>query len=123
MGAPHECRVGQPRVADPALVIELVTSSTSSAAQDGTPTTPLPSSLLSSPDSSRLLLSSDQLWLITARDKISAGTFGVSATGDGFVQATYALDANALRAVAVTQEAAGGAPQPTSPPVVVGAAQ
>jgi hypothetical protein len=61
-----------------------------------------------------------QLWLVTAGQKISAGTFGVTAGGDALVQATYALDQNALKAVAVTEEPAGGMPQPTGAMVVVG---
>jgi Anti-sigma-K factor rskA len=63
-----------------------------------------------------------QLWLVTASKKISAGTFSVNAGGDATVQATYALDANALKAVAVTEEPAGGMPQPTGAMVVVGTA-
>ena len=63
-----------------------------------------------------------QLWLVTAKEKISAGTFTVSPTGDAIVQATYALDRKALMAVAVTEEAAGGVPVPTGAMVVVGAA-
>jgi anti-sigma-K factor RskA len=38
------------------------------------------------------------------------------------LQATYALDRNALKAVAVTEEPMGGMPQPTGAMVVVGAA-
>jgi hypothetical protein len=63
-----------------------------------------------------------QLWLVTAGQKISAGTFSVTAGGDALVQATYALDPNALKAVAVTEEPAGGMPQPTGAMVVVGTA-
>ncbi len=63
-----------------------------------------------------------QLWLVTANAKISAGTFTVSPKGDALVQATYALDRNALKAVAVTEEPAGGVPQPTGAMVVVGTA-
>jgi Anti-sigma-K factor rskA len=63
-----------------------------------------------------------QLWLVTAAKKISAGTFAVSPSGDAFVQATYPLDSGALKAVAVTEEPAGGSPQPTSAMVVVGTA-
>ena len=63
-----------------------------------------------------------QLWLVTATKKISAGTFAANARGDAFVQATYALDRSALKAVAVTEEPAGGVPQPTGAMVVVGAA-
>jgi hypothetical protein len=63
-----------------------------------------------------------QLWLVTATAKISAGTFTVSPKGDVMLQATYALDRNALKAVAVTEEPLGGMPQPTGAMVVVGAA-
>jgi hypothetical protein len=63
-----------------------------------------------------------QLWLVTAGAKISAGTFSVTASGDAFVQATYVLERSALKAVAVTDEPAGGMPQPTGAPVVVGTA-
>jgi hypothetical protein len=61
-----------------------------------------------------------QLWLVTATQRISAGTFTVGANGNAFVEANYPLDANALKAVAVTEEPAGGVPQPTGTPVVVG---
>jgi hypothetical protein len=62
-----------------------------------------------------------QLWLVTADDrKISAGTFEPSASGDVVMQATYALEPSALRAIAVTEEPAGGVPQPTGPVVIVG---
>ena len=64
-----------------------------------------------------------QLWLVTASSKISAGTFTVGAGGNAFVQATYALDRNALKAVAVTEEPAGGVVQPTGAMVVVGTIQ
>jgi hypothetical protein len=64
-----------------------------------------------------------QLWLITAdQQKIPAGTFRPDAEGQAVVQATYALSADALAAVAVTEEPAGGLPQPSGPIVLVGAA-
>jgi hypothetical protein len=63
-----------------------------------------------------------QLWLVTASSKISAGTFIVTPAGDAFVRATFALDRNALKAVAVTEEPAGGVPQPTGAMVIVGTA-
>ncbi len=63
-----------------------------------------------------------QLWLVTATQKISAGTFAVGAGGDALIEATYPLDQNALKAVAVTEEPAGGVPQPTGSMVVVGTA-
>jgi anti-sigma-K factor RskA len=62
-----------------------------------------------------------QLWLVT-RDgkKISAGTFAPSPAGDALVSAQYALDRDALGAIAVTDEPAGGVPQPTGSVVISG---
>lgn len=57
-----------------------------------------------------------QLWLITAKAKISAGTFMVR-NGDGVVRATYDLT-DPLNAIAVTEEPAGGVPQPTGSVVI-----
>jgi anti-sigma-K factor RskA len=63
-----------------------------------------------------------QLWLITpGARKISAGTFRPGARGEATVQATYALPADSLSAVAVTEEPAGGRPQPSGPVVIAGA--
>lgn len=61
-----------------------------------------------------------QLWLVTATQKISAGTFLPTASGDAVVHATYALPKDALAAVAVTDEPSAGSPQPTTPPVIAG---
>ena len=61
-----------------------------------------------------------QLWLVTAKLKISAGTFMPGATGDAIVRATYALKKDALAAVAVTDEPEAGSAQPTTVPVIVG---
>lgn len=63
-----------------------------------------------------------QVWLVTDSAKISAGTFQPDSTGHAFMQAKYALDRNALKAVAVTEEPAGGMPSPTGPIVVSGSA-
>ena len=63
-----------------------------------------------------------QVWLVTDSAKISAGTFQPDATGHAFMQAKYALDRNALKAVAITEEPAGGMPSPTGPIVVSGSA-
>lgn len=63
-----------------------------------------------------------QVWLVTKKAKISAGTFKPDSTGHAFMQAKYALDRNALKAVAVTEEPAGGMPSPTGPIVVSGLA-
>ncbi len=62
-----------------------------------------------------------QLWLVTAKDKINAGTFAPDAKGDAVVRATYNLPKDALAAVAVTDEPAAGSPQPTTTPIIVGA--
>ena len=61
-----------------------------------------------------------QLWLVTAKEKISAGTFMPGANGDAMMQATYALPKDALAAVAVTDEPQAGSAQPTTTPVIVG---
>lgn len=64
-----------------------------------------------------------QLWLITADERrIPAGTFRPDAAGHAVVQATYALAADSLAAVAVTEEPAGGLPQPSGAIVIAGAA-
>ncbi|HEX6371921.1 MAG TPA: anti-sigma factor [Longimicrobium sp.] len=64
-----------------------------------------------------------QLWLITTDDvRIPAGTFRPDPGGDATVQATYALAADALAAVAVTEEPAGGLPQPSGAIIIAGAA-
>jgi Anti-sigma-K factor rskA/Putative zinc-finger len=57
-----------------------------------------------------------QLWLVTPNAKISAGTFAVR-NGDAVVRATYDLT-EPLNAIAVTDEPAGGVPQPTGPVVI-----
>ena len=63
-----------------------------------------------------------QLWIITtAGRKISAGTFA-PVGGSALVQAAYALPKNELGAIAVTEEPAGGVPQPTGEIVISGAA-
>jgi hypothetical protein len=54
-----------------------------------------------------------QLWLVTPKAKISAGTFTPLADGSAQVQATYPLARDSLRAIAVTEEPAGGVLQPT----------
>ena len=61
-----------------------------------------------------------QLWVITTTgQKVSAGTFE-PAGGRALVQATYDLPRNALAAIAVTEEPAGGVPQPTGVIVISG---
>ena len=63
-----------------------------------------------------------QVWLVTDNAKISAGTFKPDAAGKTMMHARYALDRNALRAVAITEEPEGGMPAPTGPMVVAGSA-
>jgi hypothetical protein len=63
-----------------------------------------------------------QVWLVTDDAKISAGTFSPDARGHAMMRANYALDRNALRAVAVTEEPMGGMPAPTGPMVILGSA-
>ena len=61
-----------------------------------------------------------QLWLVTASQKISAGTFRPGANGEAVVRATYALAKDSLAAVAVTDEPEAGSTQPTTVPFIVG---
>lgn len=63
-----------------------------------------------------------QLWLVTDDAKISAGTFEPDAQGKTVVRANYALDRNALRAIAITEEPDGGVTAPTGPMVIAGSA-
>jgi hypothetical protein len=58
-----------------------------------------------------------QLWLMTPTRKISAGTFEPRG-GDVMMRAVYPLPENQLRMLAVTEEPAGGMPQPTGPVVM-----
>jgi Anti-sigma-K factor rskA/Putative zinc-finger len=59
-----------------------------------------------------------QLWLVTPKAKISAGTFSPRPDGAAEVQATYALAPDSLTAIAVTDEPAGGVRQPTGALVI-----
>ena len=61
-----------------------------------------------------------QLWLVTANQKINAGTFKPNASGDVSYRATYSLPREALAAVAVTDEPGEGSLQPTTVPFIVG---
>ena len=61
-----------------------------------------------------------QLWLITPAGPVSAGTFKPTPEGLATVQATYALPRDQLRAVAVTEEPAGGLPKPSGQPLILG---
>jgi hypothetical protein len=62
-----------------------------------------------------------QIWLITPTAKISAGTFTPAPDSSVEVHATYALPHDALRGVAVSEEPAGGVPQPTGHILITGA--
>ena len=65
-----------------------------------------------------------QLWLITRdQKKLGGPTFSPSAGGSAVVHMTYALASDSLAAIAVTKEPAGGSTQPTSAPLLVGAAR
>jgi len=62
-----------------------------------------------------------QLWLITRdNQRISAGTFAPTPSGDAVVSAQYPLPADALQMIDVTEEPAGGVPQPTGEVVIAG---
>ncbi len=61
-----------------------------------------------------------QIWLLTPTEKISAGTFTPAPDSSVEVHATYALPHDALRGVAVSEEPAGGVPQPTGRIVILG---
>jgi hypothetical protein len=61
-----------------------------------------------------------QVWLVTDKAKISAGTFRPDAQGRTVMHANYALARDALKAVAITEEPDGGMPAPTGPMVVSG---
>ena len=55
-----------------------------------------------------------QLWFITpGQEKISAGTFDVDAQGEGSVEVAIPPGLDAIAVAAVTDEPAGGSPQPT----------
>lgn len=63
-----------------------------------------------------------QVWLVTAKEKISVGTFMPGANGDASLRATYVLPKDALAAVAVTDEPQAGSAQPTTTPMMMGLA-
>ena len=64
-----------------------------------------------------------QLWLVTRDERtISAGTFEPAPGGRAAVSATYALSPDSLATVAVTEEPAGGVPEPTGRVVIAGSA-
>jgi anti-sigma-K factor RskA len=61
-----------------------------------------------------------QLWLITPTGPVGAGTFTPVAGGAARLEATFDLPPDQLRAVAVTEEPAGGVPQPTGQILILG---
>jgi len=61
-----------------------------------------------------------QVWLVTSYARISAGTFMPDREGKMMMQAKQAISRNALRAIAITEEPAGGMPSPTGPTVATG---
>ena len=62
-----------------------------------------------------------QLWLITREGtRISAGTFMPDQSGSAVVSAQYPLASDALQMIAVTEEPAGGVPQPTGEVLIAG---
>jgi hypothetical protein len=61
-----------------------------------------------------------QLWLVTPEGPISAGTFQPGGDGSATLRAEYELAPDALRAVAVSEEPAGGVAAPTGPIVIAG---
>ena len=58
-----------------------------------------------------------QLWIVTAKATMSAGTFD-AVNGVGVMRATFAVTPENLRAIAVTEEPAGGVAQPTGETIV-----
>jgi len=63
-----------------------------------------------------------EMWIIPKKGMpVPAGLFQTAAEGTAFYVRRGAVDVNATGAVAVTLENAGGAPQPTSTPIIVAA--
>jgi hypothetical protein len=58
-----------------------------------------------------------QLWIVTAKATVSAGTFE-AVNGVGVMHATFAVTPENLRAIAVTEEPAGGVAQPTGETII-----
>jgi hypothetical protein len=61
-----------------------------------------------------------QLWLITPTAKLSAGTFEPAADGEASGRVQVPPDAGPILAAAVTDEPAGGSPQPTGTILLLG---
>lgn len=58
-----------------------------------------------------------QLWIVTSKATVSAGTFD-AVNGSSMMHATYTVNPDNLRAIAVTDEPAGGVQQPTGETIV-----
>lgn len=63
-----------------------------------------------------------ELWLVTTDKKIPAGIFKPAGDGSAVVRATYTLEAADLKAIAITDEPAGGVSAPTGAVILAGAA-
>lgn len=61
-----------------------------------------------------------ELWLITPDGPRAAGTFRPEPDGRAVVRMTYDLPRGSLKAVAVTEEPAGGLPKPSGTPIILG---
>ncbi len=61
-----------------------------------------------------------QLWFITDKGKISAGTFDPADTGEAALRISVPPAAGVIAAAAVTDEPAGGSPQPTGTILLLG---
>ncbi len=61
-----------------------------------------------------------QLWLITPGGPVAAPTFRPGRDGVASVEGAYDLPNEQIRAIAVTEEPAGGVPQPTGEVLIVG---
>lgn len=58
-----------------------------------------------------------QLWIVTAKATVSGGTFE-AVNGVGVMRASFAVSPDNLRAIAVTEEPAGGVSQPTGETII-----
>ena len=64
-----------------------------------------------------------QLWFLKEGEAIAASTFDSEADGDVVVTVPGPADRAGLTGAAITEEPAGGSPQPTSAPILVGTVQ
>ena len=61
-----------------------------------------------------------QLWLVTPTAKLSAGTFDPGTEGEATGRVEVPLESGPVLAAAVTDEPAGGSPQPTGTILLLG---